>query len=92
MSFCLFTVCKDCPAGTEPVLGYEYKWWNVLPTNMKTSCFNVGNANCDDMNGEYGNTQYFLIYNNTDHVGKLYIQMSRQIAQMQWTSSNNLYK
>uniref|UniRef100_A0A8K9X4H4 MRH domain-containing protein n=1 Tax=Oncorhynchus mykiss TaxID=8022 RepID=A0A8K9X4H4_ONCMY len=30
-----------CPAGTEPVLGYEYKWWNVLPSNMKTSCFNV---------------------------------------------------
>uniref|UniRef100_A0A673BA97 Si:dkey-153k10.9 n=1 Tax=Sphaeramia orbicularis TaxID=375764 RepID=A0A673BA97_9TELE len=29
-------VCRDCPAGTEPVLGYEYKWWNVLPSNMKT--------------------------------------------------------
>lgn len=44
--------CKVCPAGTEPVLGYEYKWWNVLPSNMKTSCFNVGNSKCDDMNGE----------------------------------------
>uniref|UniRef100_A0A665V221 UPF0577 protein KIAA1324-like n=1 Tax=Echeneis naucrates TaxID=173247 RepID=A0A665V221_ECHNA len=42
---------KPCPAGTEPVLGYEYKWWNVLPSNMKTSCFNVGNSKCDDMNG-----------------------------------------
>uniref|UniRef100_A0A7N6AWC0 MRH domain-containing protein n=1 Tax=Anabas testudineus TaxID=64144 RepID=A0A7N6AWC0_ANATE len=32
--------CKQCLAGTEPTLGYEYKWWNVLPANMKTSCFN----------------------------------------------------
>lgn len=43
--------CKQCPAGTEPTLGYEYKWWNVLPANMKTSCFNVGNSKCDSMNG-----------------------------------------
>lgn len=45
------SMCEECPAGTEPVLGYEYKWWNVLPFNMKTSCFNVGNTKCDDMNG-----------------------------------------
>ncbi|KAG7454325.1 hypothetical protein MATL_G00258430 [Megalops atlanticus] len=43
--------CQPCPAGTEPALGYEYKWWNVLPANMKTSCFNVGNSKCDGMNG-----------------------------------------
>uniref|UniRef100_A0A8C6XMQ0 Endosome-lysosome associated apoptosis and autophagy regulator family member 2 n=1 Tax=Naja naja TaxID=35670 RepID=A0A8C6XMQ0_NAJNA len=43
--------CKACPAGTEPVLGLEYKWWNMLPLNMKTSCFNVGNSKCDGMNG-----------------------------------------
>ncbi|XP_061922405.1 endosome/lysosome-associated apoptosis and autophagy regulator family member 2-like [Entelurus aequoreus] len=43
--------CTQCPAGTEPVLGYEYRWWNVLPYNMKTSCFNVGNSKCDGMNG-----------------------------------------
>ncbi|XP_061577949.1 endosome/lysosome-associated apoptosis and autophagy regulator family member 2 [Cololabis saira] len=43
--------CEQCPAGTEPSLGYEYKWWNVLPSNMKTSCFNVGNSKCDSMNG-----------------------------------------
>ncbi|KAM7414457.1 hypothetical protein PAMA_019331 [Pampus argenteus] len=43
--------CNPCPAGTEPTLGYEYKWWNVLPANMKTSCFNVGNSKCDSMNG-----------------------------------------
>ncbi|KAB5541997.1 hypothetical protein PHYPO_G00086360 [Pangasianodon hypophthalmus] len=45
------TECQACPAGTEPSLGYEYKWWNVLPNNMKSSCFNVGNSKCDDMNG-----------------------------------------
>ncbi|KAM8739882.1 endosome/lysosome-associated apoptosis and autophagy regulator family member 2-like isoform 2-T2 [Acanthopagrus schlegelii] len=45
------SACTECPAGTEPVLGYEFKWWNVLPSNMKTSCFNVGNSKCDDMNG-----------------------------------------
>uniref|UniRef100_A0AAQ5ZG06 MRH domain-containing protein n=1 Tax=Amphiprion ocellaris TaxID=80972 RepID=A0AAQ5ZG06_AMPOC len=43
--------CQQCPAGTEPTLGYEYKWWNILPSNMKTSCFNVGNSKCDSMNG-----------------------------------------
>ncbi|KAM6290335.1 endosome/lysosome-associated apoptosis and autophagy regulator family member 2 isoform 2-T2 [Porphyrio hochstetteri] len=43
--------CKACPAGTEPALGFEYKWWNILPGNMKTSCFNVGNSKCDGMNG-----------------------------------------
>ncbi|XP_039617411.1 UPF0577 protein KIAA1324-like homolog [Polypterus senegalus] len=45
------TDCQKCPAGTEPLLGYEYKWWNVLPKNMKTSCFNVANSKCDGMNG-----------------------------------------
>ncbi|CAG04166.1 unnamed protein product, partial [Tetraodon nigroviridis] len=44
--------CTACPAGSEPVLGYEYKWWNVLPPNMKSSCFNAGNSKCDHMNGE----------------------------------------
>ncbi|KAJ3611954.1 hypothetical protein NHX12_020233, partial [Muraenolepis orangiensis] len=50
-------ICVEEAAGavalppSGPVLGYEYKWWNVLPSNMKTSCFNVANAKCDDMNG-----------------------------------------
>ncbi|XP_057203466.1 endosome/lysosome-associated apoptosis and autophagy regulator family member 2 isoform X1 [Triplophysa rosa] len=43
--------CQPCPAGTEPVLGYEYKWWNVLPANMKTSCFNVANSKCEGLTG-----------------------------------------
>uniref|UniRef100_A0A671RV58 UPF0577 protein KIAA1324-like n=1 Tax=Sinocyclocheilus anshuiensis TaxID=1608454 RepID=A0A671RV58_9TELE len=45
------TECQRCPGGTEPSLGYEYKWWNILPRNMKTSCFNVGNSKCDEING-----------------------------------------
>ncbi|GAA6101845.1 endosome/lysosome-associated apoptosis and autophagy regulator family member 2 [Tachysurus ichikawai] len=43
--------CQPCPAGTEPALGYEYKWWNTLPSGMKSSCFNVANTKCDNMNG-----------------------------------------
>ncbi|MCJ8733179.1 hypothetical protein PDJAM_G00220150 [Pangasius djambal] len=43
--------CQPCPAGTEPALGYEYKWWNILPSGMKSSCFNVANTKCDGMNG-----------------------------------------
>ncbi|KAF4800049.1 hypothetical protein TURU_048522 [Turdus rufiventris] len=31
------SACLSCPEGTEPVLGLEYKWWNVLPPNMETT-------------------------------------------------------
>lgn len=35
---CLLSpACLSCPAGTEPALGLEYKWWNVLPPNMETT-------------------------------------------------------
>ncbi|XP_026533667.1 UPF0577 protein KIAA1324-like isoform X4 [Notechis scutatus] len=29
--------CTNCPVGTEPALGFEYKWWNTLPANMETT-------------------------------------------------------
>ncbi|XP_032074294.1 UPF0577 protein KIAA1324 homolog isoform X4 [Thamnophis elegans] len=29
--------CINCPVGTEPALGFEYKWWNTLPANMETT-------------------------------------------------------
>uniref|UniRef100_A0A671N4J3 UPF0577 protein KIAA1324-like n=1 Tax=Sinocyclocheilus anshuiensis TaxID=1608454 RepID=A0A671N4J3_9TELE len=29
------TECSECPAGTEPVVGFEYKWWNKMPSNMR---------------------------------------------------------
>lgn len=57
------TECQRCPGGTEPSLGYEYKWWNILPRNMKTSCFNVGNSKCDEMNGKCKNKLcIFILY------------------------------
>ncbi|KAG7220725.1 hypothetical protein INR49_017839, partial [Caranx melampygus] len=31
--------CAKCPVGTEPVVGFEYKWWNTMPSNMKSSIF-----------------------------------------------------
>ncbi|XP_077463450.1 endosome/lysosome-associated apoptosis and autophagy regulator 1 isoform X1 [Stigmatopora argus] len=39
------TVCQKCPVGTEAVVGLEYKWWNTMPSNMKTS---VLRADLDD--------------------------------------------
>uniref|UniRef100_A0A8C1SPR0 Si:ch211-163l21.8 n=1 Tax=Cyprinus carpio TaxID=7962 RepID=A0A8C1SPR0_CYPCA len=33
------TECSECPAGTEPVMGFEYKWWNKMPSNMRSSLF-----------------------------------------------------
>ncbi|XP_039179264.1 endosome/lysosome-associated apoptosis and autophagy regulator 1 isoform X1 [Crotalus tigris] len=31
------TGCTNCPVGTEPAVGFEYKWWNTLPANMETT-------------------------------------------------------
>uniref|UniRef100_A0A665U180 Si:ch211-163l21.8 n=1 Tax=Echeneis naucrates TaxID=173247 RepID=A0A665U180_ECHNA len=36
------TACAKCPVGTEPIVGFEYKWWNTMPSNMKTSIFSQG--------------------------------------------------
>ncbi|KAG7283861.1 hypothetical protein CRUP_034048 [Coryphaenoides rupestris] len=30
------TACAECPAGTEPVVGFQYKWWNSMPSNMRS--------------------------------------------------------
>uniref|UniRef100_A0A8C4H1I4 Endosome-lysosome associated apoptosis and autophagy regulator 1 n=1 Tax=Dicentrarchus labrax TaxID=13489 RepID=A0A8C4H1I4_DICLA len=35
------TACTKCPVGTEPVVDFEYKWWNIMPNNMKSSIFPV---------------------------------------------------
>uniref|UniRef100_A0A670J6K8 Endosome-lysosome associated apoptosis and autophagy regulator 1 n=1 Tax=Podarcis muralis TaxID=64176 RepID=A0A670J6K8_PODMU len=32
--------CINCTVGTEPALGFEYKWWNTLPANMETTVLN----------------------------------------------------
>ncbi|XP_061113380.1 endosome/lysosome-associated apoptosis and autophagy regulator 1 isoform X1 [Conger conger] len=33
------TACSPCPAGTEPMVGFVYKWWNTMPSNMRSSVF-----------------------------------------------------
>uniref|UniRef100_A0AAR2J8P7 MRH domain-containing protein n=1 Tax=Pygocentrus nattereri TaxID=42514 RepID=A0AAR2J8P7_PYGNA len=35
------TECSKCPVGTEPVVGFEYKWWNRMPSNMRSSVYIV---------------------------------------------------
>ncbi|XP_069335166.1 endosome/lysosome-associated apoptosis and autophagy regulator 1 isoform X2 [Eulemur rufifrons] len=43
--------CTHCPAGTEPAMGFEYKWWNTLPTNMETTVLSGVNFEYKGMTG-----------------------------------------
>uniref|UniRef100_F7I111 Endosome-lysosome associated apoptosis and autophagy regulator 1 n=1 Tax=Callithrix jacchus TaxID=9483 RepID=F7I111_CALJA len=43
--------CTPCPAGTEPAVGFEYKWWNMLPTNMETTVLSGINFEYKGMTG-----------------------------------------
>ncbi|XP_009995857.1 PREDICTED: UPF0577 protein KIAA1324-like, partial [Chaetura pelagica] len=43
--------CLSCPEGTEPVLGLEYKWWNVLPPHMETTVLSGINLEYKGMAG-----------------------------------------
>uniref|UniRef100_A0A4W6CR71 Endosome-lysosome associated apoptosis and autophagy regulator 1 n=1 Tax=Lates calcarifer TaxID=8187 RepID=A0A4W6CR71_LATCA len=52
------TACAECPVGTEPVMGFEYKWWNTMPSNMKSSIYRREFSNSDhstawEVAGEY---------------------------------------
>ncbi|KAF7209731.1 endosome/lysosome-associated apoptosis and autophagy regulator 1 isoform X1 [Nothobranchius furzeri] len=52
------TVCAMCPVGTEPLLGFEYRWWNTMPTNMKSSVLHhefssSGRSTAWEVNGDY---------------------------------------
>ncbi|XP_060736920.1 endosome/lysosome-associated apoptosis and autophagy regulator 1 isoform X1 [Tachysurus vachellii] len=33
------SACSECLVGTEPVMGFEYKWWNRMPSNMNSSVY-----------------------------------------------------
>ncbi|XP_076859843.1 endosome/lysosome-associated apoptosis and autophagy regulator 1 [Brachyhypopomus gauderio] len=33
------TACSECPVGMEPAVGFEYKWWNRMPSNMRSSVY-----------------------------------------------------
>ncbi|XP_025891861.1 UPF0577 protein KIAA1324 homolog [Nothoprocta perdicaria] len=43
--------CTPCPPGTEPALGLEYKWWNVLPANMESTVLSGVNFEYKGMAG-----------------------------------------
>ncbi|XP_052460300.1 endosome/lysosome-associated apoptosis and autophagy regulator 1 isoform X1 [Carassius gibelio] len=45
------TECSECPAGTEPVVGFEYKWWNKMPSNMRSSVFSSEYSSTERMTG-----------------------------------------
>ncbi|XP_063309267.1 endosome/lysosome-associated apoptosis and autophagy regulator 1 isoform X1 [Pelobates fuscus] len=45
------TLCKKCPVGTEAVLGFEYKWWYSLPTNMRSSVMSGFSFEYQDVSG-----------------------------------------
>ncbi|XP_056629223.1 endosome/lysosome-associated apoptosis and autophagy regulator 1 isoform X3 [Triplophysa dalaica] len=45
------TECSECPAGMEPVVGFEYKWWNTMPSNMRSSVFSVEYSSTDRTTG-----------------------------------------
>uniref|UniRef100_UPI0037E7B555 endosome/lysosome-associated apoptosis and autophagy regulator 1 n=1 Tax=Semicossyphus pulcher TaxID=241346 RepID=UPI0037E7B555 len=52
------TVCHMCPVGTEPEVGFEYKWWNTMPKNMKSSIYSEQFSDSDsstawEVAGEY---------------------------------------
>ncbi|KAM3618792.1 uncharacterized protein V6R79_024991 [Siganus canaliculatus] len=52
------TACIECPVGTEPVVGFEYKWWNTMPSNMKSFNFrrqfgHIGRNTAWEVAGEY---------------------------------------
>lgn len=46
------SVCTECPAGTEPVVGFEYKWWNTMPANMKSTVYNQVFSDSNRRTGE----------------------------------------
>ncbi|XP_056129961.1 endosome/lysosome-associated apoptosis and autophagy regulator 1 [Lampris incognitus] len=52
------TACTKCPAGTEPLVGFEYKWWNKMPSNMESAVFSQEYSDTDrntawEVAGEY---------------------------------------
>lgn len=56
----LFTACSKCPVGTEPVVGFEYKWWNTMPSNMKSDISRRDFGNSGQSTGEKLNTMQTL--------------------------------
>uniref|UniRef100_A0A8C5LY48 MRH domain-containing protein n=1 Tax=Leptobrachium leishanense TaxID=445787 RepID=A0A8C5LY48_9ANUR len=45
------TTCSKCPVGTETLLGFEYKWWNSLPANMRSTVLSWSNFEYQNVSG-----------------------------------------
>lgn len=52
MDLVLLLDCTHCPAGTEPAVGFEYKWWNTLPSNMETTVLSGINFEYKGLTGD----------------------------------------
>lgn len=50
--------CMQCPASTAPVYGYNYLWWDELPSNMNVSCLTIHSDECVGKNGWYPGAGY----------------------------------
>ncbi|KAM9255352.1 LOW QUALITY PROTEIN: endosome/lysosome-associated apoptosis and autophagy regulator 1 [Cariama cristata] len=73
------SVCQPCPygysngsgclscRGTEPVLGLEYKWWNVLPPNMETTVLSGINFEYKGMAGWEGGDYIYTAAGASDN-------------------------
>uniref|UniRef100_A0A671YK37 Endosome-lysosome associated apoptosis and autophagy regulator 1 n=1 Tax=Sparus aurata TaxID=8175 RepID=A0A671YK37_SPAAU len=46
------TACSECPVGSEPVVGFEYKWWNTMPKNMRSAVFRREFSDSQQITGE----------------------------------------
>lgn len=71
------TVCSQCPVGTEPVVGYVYKWWNVMPGNMKSSVYSSEYSESDrstawEVAGEY-------IYTTPGYIDSNYMMLTLNV-------------
>lgn len=47
-----FADCIKCPVGTEPVLAFEYKWWNTMPKNMMSYTLRQWLSHLENTTGE----------------------------------------
>lgn len=40
------STCQKCAAGSHPVHGFLYHWWDKLPSNMAVSCLTIHTETC----------------------------------------------
>uniref|UniRef100_A0A6Q2Z625 MRH domain-containing protein n=1 Tax=Esox lucius TaxID=8010 RepID=A0A6Q2Z625_ESOLU len=53
------TACAECPVGTEPVVGFEYKWWNKMPDNMRSFVYSREYSDTDRSTGKRTQIPFF---------------------------------